>query len=154
MKKADFNLADSSVRCCVCAINRSHVRQRGFTLVEVMVSLAVIAAVLGALVHSAGSNASNAGRLRDRIVANWVAENRLAEMQLLNAFPDIGNKTGKEEVFGNSWHWKTIVQKVEDEDLRRVDIEVRRDEDDKNPLVTLAGFVNHPRLYSQPVGGQ
>lgn len=127
-----------------------HSRTDGFTLVEVLVALAVISAVLGALVHSAGSTASNAGRLRDRTIAEWVAANKLAEMQLLATFPAVGSKTGSEEVFGTKWYWKTLVQKVEDDDLRRVDIEVRKTEDAGNSVFTLAGFVNHPRLNSRP----
>ncbi len=129
-------------------------RENGFTLVEVLVALAVIAAVLGALVHSAGSTASNAGKLRDKAVASWVAENRLAEMQLQASFPETGNKTGSEEVFGVKWFWKTRVQKVEDEDLRRVDIEVRKREDAERAVFTTAGFVSHPRLQSRPVSSE
>jgi general secretion pathway protein I len=120
--------------------------QRGFTLVEILVSLAILSIILGALIQAAGANASNAARLRDRAVAEWVANNRLAELQLVQSFPEIGSRTGDEEIFGTRWYWKTIVQKVEDEDLRRVDIEVRRDEDSKNPVITVAGFVSHPRL--------
>ncbi len=118
----------------------------GFTLVEVLVSLAILSIVLGALIQTAGANASNAARLRDRAVAEWVASNRLAELQLSQSFPEIGSRTGDEEMFGTRWFWKTIVQKVEDDDLRRVDIEVRRIEDSKNPIITIAGFVSHPRL--------
>lgn len=121
-------------------------RQVGFTLVEILVSLAILSIILGALIQTAGANASNAARLRDRAVAEWVASNRLAELQLALSFPDIGSRTGDDEVFGTRWFWKTIVQKVEDEDLRRVDIEVRRSEDSDNPVVTIAGFVSHPRL--------
>lgn len=120
--------------------------QRGFTLVEILVSLAILSIILGALIQAAGANASNAARLRDRAVAEWVANNRLAELQLVQSFPEIGSRTGDEEIFGTRWYWKTIVQKVEDDDLRRVDIEVRRDEDAKNPVITVAGFVSHPRL--------
>lgn len=129
-------------------------RGAGFTLVEVLVALAVIAAVLGALVHSAGSTASNAGKLRDRAVASWVAENQLAEMQLLPSFPETGDKTGSEEVFGVKWYWKTRVQRVEDEDLRRVDIEIRKRENAERPVFSAAGFVNHPRLQSRQISSE
>ena len=120
--------------------------KKGFTLVEILVSLAILSIMLGALIQTAGANASNAARLRDRAVAEWVASNRLAELQLSQTFPETGSRTGDEEMFGNRWFWKTIVQKVEDDDLRRVDVEVRRDEDSKNPIITIAGFVSHPRL--------
>ncbi len=123
----------------------------GFTLMEILVAVAIIAIVLGALVQAAGASAANAGRIRDKAVAQWVGANRLAELQITGTFPDTGNKTGEAEMLGQVWHWKSIVQKVEDEDLRRVDIEVRKFADSKNPIVTLAGFVNHPRLSSRSV---
>ena len=126
-------------------------RNDGFTLVEILVSLAILSIILGALIQTAGTNASNAALLRDRAVAEWVASNRLAELQLVPSFPETGSRTGDEEIFGNRWYWKTIVQKVEDEDLRRVDVEVRRVEDDNNPIVTVAGFVSHPRLSARGV---
>lgn len=125
--------------------------ERGFTLIEVMVALAIIATVLGALIQAAGANAANAGKLRDKTVAQWVASNKLAEMQISGTFPDTGSKTGESEMLGLTWHWKTIVQKVEDEDLRRVDIQIRRSEDAKNPVASIAGFVNHPQLNSRSV---
>lgn len=123
----------------------------GFTLVEIMVSLAILSIMLGALVQGAGTATANAGKLRDRAIAEWVASNRMAELQLSPTFPDTGSKSGDEEMLGHKWFWKTIVQKVEDDDLRRVDIEVRRNEESKNPVITLAGFVSHPRLKSRNV---
>jgi len=125
--------------------------QRGFTLMEILVALAIIAIVLGALVQTAGSSASNAGRLRDKTVAQWVASNRLAELQVSGTFPETGSRTGEAEMLGQVWYWKTHVQKVEDEDLRRVDVEIRKSADGKNPIVTVAGFVNHPKLTSRNV---
>jgi len=131
---------------CAHLQNNARAVQNGFTLVEILVSLAILSIILGALIQTAGANASNAARLRDRAVAEWVASNRLAELQLSESFPEVGSRSGDEEMFGNLWYWKTIVQKVEDDDLRRVDIEVRRDEDAKNAIITIAGFVSHPRL--------
>lgn len=130
-------------------IARKKTRQFGFTLMEVLVALAIIAIVLGALVQAAGSSASNSGRIRDRTIAQWVASNQLAELQLSGTFPDTGTKSGESEMLSQIWYWKTRVQEVEDEDLRRVDIEIRKTEDANNPIVTVAGFVSHPRLLSQ-----
>jgi len=120
-------------------ITKTH--SRGFTLVEILVSLAILSVILGALIQSAGASASNAARLRDRAVAEWVASNRLAEMQIAREFARIGSKSGDEEVFGVKWYWKSIVQAVEDENLRRVDIEVRRAADATNPQNIVASAV-------------
>ena len=82
--------------------------QSGFTLVEVLVSLAILAIICGALIQTAGANASNAARLRDRAVAEWVASNRLAELQLSLSFPEVGSRTGEDEMLGTQWFWKTL----------------------------------------------
>jgi len=126
-------------------------RQSGFTLVEILVSLAILSIILGVLIQSAGASASMAGKLRDRAIAEWVASNRMAELHLSPTFPAIGNTTGEEEMFGNKWYWKAIIQKVEDDDLRRVDVEIRRNEDAENPLFQLAGFVGNPQLKARVV---
>ena len=128
---------------------KTQANQTGFTLVEILVSLAILSIILGALVQSAGVATSNAGRLRDRTIAEWVATNRLAELRLSPSFPETGSKSGEEEMLGKPWYWKTIVQKVEDDDLRRVDVEVRSSEDSENPLISIAGFVSHPRLKAR-----
>ena len=128
---------------------KTQANQTGFTLVEILVSLAILSIILGALVQSAGVATSNAGRMRDRTIAEWVATNRLAELRLSPSFPETGSKSGEEEMLGKPWYWKTIVQKVEDDDLRRVDVEVRSSEDSENPLISIAGFVSHPRLKAR-----
>jgi len=133
----------------VIPIVKTRHRQSGFTLVEILVSLAIMSVVLGALIQAAAASANNAGRLRDRTIAQWVGSNRLAEMQLSGTFPDLGSKDGNTEMLGNTWYWKTVVQRVEDDDLRRVDIEIRRLEDAQNPMVRVAGFIAHPRLRSR-----
>ena len=140
------------MRTALAKHNRSNSRrkkQSGFTLVEILVSLAIMAIVLGALIQAAGASASNAGRLRDRTIGQWVGSNQLAEMQISGSFPDSGTRSGNTEMLGITWYWKSVVTKVEDEDLRRVDIEIRRVEDSDNPIVSVAGFLGHPRLYSQ-----
>jgi len=70
-------------------------------------------------------------------------------MRIAGTFPDAGSKTGKSEMLGQTWFWKTIVQKVEDDDLRRIDVQIRRDEGAESPIVTISGFVGHPRLFNQ-----
>jgi len=128
---------------------KSTQQQSGFTLIEVLVSVAIIAIALGAMVQAAGASASRAGSMRDITVSQWVASNQLAQMQLSSSFPDTGTKSGKTEMLDITWYWKTIVQKAQDEDLRRVDIEVRKREDAKNPIVTVAGFIGNPSLISR-----
>ncbi len=66
--------------------------QSGFTLIEVMVALTIIAISLGALISSSGSQASSASYLKQKTLAHWVALNELAQLNIDNAFPTPGEK--------------------------------------------------------------
>ena len=57
-------------------------KQRGFTLLEVMVALAILALTLGAMIQAGGASARNVAMLRDRTLASWVALNKVNEALL------------------------------------------------------------------------
>lgn len=119
---------------------------RGFTLLEVLVALTVIAFALGSIIKVAGSGAANASYLRDKTFAHWVAANHLAQMQTKdNPWPSRGDDDGKMEMAGREWFWTTEVLDTPDPDMRRVEIKVRMDDDEDLPAVsTLTGFIVKP----------
>jgi general secretion pathway protein I len=119
---------------------------RGFTLLEVLVALAVIAFALASLVKVAGSGAANAADLRDKTFAHWAASNRLAQMQSKdNVWPPIGTDKGETKMAGREWFWATRVAKTPDPEMRRIEIEVRmEDDEDVAPIAVLTGFVAKP----------
>jgi len=65
-------------------------RQRGFTLLEVLVALVIVGTALGAGLRAVGSLSSNGSSLRASMMATWSAENRLVQIRLGKEFPDIG----------------------------------------------------------------
>ncbi len=69
-----------------------HARQ-GFTLIEVLVALAIVAVALLAALRAVGAMAQNNAELRMRLLAQISAENRIAELRIARAFPDIGSRT-------------------------------------------------------------
>lgn len=97
----------------------------GFTLIEVLVAVAVIAIALGAILASMARFADNAGSLKERTFAVFVAHNRLAEIELEPVFPAIGNSDGEAEMGGTKWHWDAEVLETPDPNLRRVDVRVQ-----------------------------
>lgn len=117
---------------------------RGFTLIEILVAMTIIAVGVSALVSSAGASSWRASYLRDREMGRWVASNVLTELQARPAWPDNGTKTSEVEMGATTWHVKTITQKVADPDLRRVDVEVRKDKDADNYIYSASGFVGNP----------
>lgn len=126
---------------------------RGFTLLEVLVALAVLAVALGAVIQTAGSFTSNQAYLRDRTFAEWAAHNQLVAMQLAADWPSIGQEKGEVEfpeagarVAGREWRWVVQVTQTPEEDLRRVDIEIfPLDAPPEQPaLARLTGFIGKP----------
>lgn len=105
---------------------------RGFTLIEVLIATAVLAFAMGAVITGMARYADNAGSLRERTVALWVAHNRLTELDLEPAWPAIGKSDGDVEMAGIEWRWFVTVSETPDPDVRRVEIRVQpkgREED-------------------------
>lgn len=116
-------------------------KARGFTLVEVLVALAVIAVALGAILSGTARYAGEAADLRDRTLALWVAHNRLTEIELEPVWPKTGRSDGDAEMGGDDWRWFVEVQNTPDPDLRRIDIRVQRKGVDYN-MATLSSFIS------------
>mgnify|MGYP001811704775 CR=1 FL=1 len=120
-------------------------RQRGFTLLEILVALTVLAVTLAAIIKATGDYTANQAYLRDRTFAVWVARNALAQFQIENAWPNVGERKGTMEMGRREWDWLARISQTEEAELRRLDVEVRPlDEDDAEPLAILSGFVWQP----------
>mgnify|MGYP003702503691 FL=1 len=128
----------------------------GFTLLEVLVALMVLALSLGAVIQTTGNYTINQAYLRDRTFAEWVARNLLAEAQLENEWPSTGQTKGESEfplaaadIPGREWRWVIQVTQTPEEDLRRLDISVypgNQDIDgDTEPTASLSGFIGNPQ---------
>ena len=127
---------------------------RGFTLLEVLIALVVLALSLGAVIHATGEYTVNQAYLRDRTFAEWVARNQLAAVQLEGNWPSIGQKKGEAELpqggaeaGGREWRWVMQITQTPEEDLRRLDIEVypAGADDDADPSASLSGFIGKPK---------
>lgn len=128
---------------------RTRFSVRGFTLIEMMVAMAVLAVGMGAIIKGAAENARNASYLRDKEIARWVATNQLTEMQVLQEWGTNSTPKGDVEMFNVRWYWSAKIQKVQDPDLRRVDVQVRRDKSSTSSLYTITGFIGNPEIVSE-----
>lgn len=117
--------------------------QRGFTLLEVLVALAIIALSLAAVVASIGQMIDSGNAMRVRTYASWIAQNRITEIRINPALPEIGRSTGTVEYANTEWTWRTVISEAGVPDLYRIDVSVSL-ADDESPLRTVTGFVGMP----------
>jgi general secretion pathway protein I len=121
-------------------MNRQPVCQCGFTLLEVLVALAVVAIALGAIIKVTAESANSTAYLRDRTLASWVALNQINQLLLNPDWPkDDSAKSGKAEMADREWRWELRVSETSDKDLRRLEVTVRS-RDGAEPLATLIAF--------------
>jgi general secretion pathway protein I len=120
-------------------------RISGFTLLEVLVALAILALTMGAVIRAVGGYTANQAYLRDRTLATWVARNVLVEQQVQDAWPSVGELKGTTEMGGRDWRWLGTVSQTDEEDLRRLDVKVRPvDAEDSEPIAVMSGFLRRP----------
>ena len=108
----------------------------GFTLLEVLVALAVTAIALAAGLRAAGALTDNAARLADVIAAQWCADNQLTELRLQRGFPGIGDSEFVCEQLGRSYRGLLVTRPTPNPSFRRVDAVMSSESGD--PLVTLS----------------
>jgi len=118
---------------------------KGFTLLEVLIALAVLALAMGATIKAVGEFTGNQAHLRDRTLATWVARNVLVQYQLDAAWPEVGEREGTMEMGRREWQWRVRFSQTEEEALRRVDLEVGPLEaEDEETIAILSGFLREP----------
>lgn len=117
----------------------------GFTLLEIMVALAVLALAMSAVIKAAADYTDNQSYLRDRTMTAWVARNVLVQHQLENQWPRVGERKGTLLMGRREWQWLANISQTDEEKLRRIDVEVRAlDDDDEDPITVLSGFLKQP----------
>jgi general secretion pathway protein I len=89
-------------------------RAGGFTLIEVLVALVIVAFGMGAVLSALSSSANTISALRERSLAEWIALNQIADTRLLLNPPQPGVTEGDVKSFGNGdWHWRQDVIAVD-----------------------------------------
>jgi general secretion pathway protein I len=123
---------------------------RGFTLVEVLVALAILSIALLAALRAAGQSTNAVGELRLRMFAGWVAENRLAEHRARGDWLPLGIGRGTQSEGGVELAWREEVIATPDSTFRRIDVFVSAPAEQSRTLARLTGFVVQPPAGSKP----
>lgn len=129
--------------------------QRGFTLLEVMIAMLILAVAMIAIASKVSIAAKVAQRSQSISYGRWVAMNAITEVRLQPGLPATGRSDGDEEMAGQDWRWTMEISETPVEGLRRIDVEVARSEDPDKIAYTMAAFVgeNIPPTAVRPWGG-
>ena len=116
-------------------------KRTGFTLIEVLVALAIVSIALMAALRAAGQGTNTVGELRSRLLAGWVAENMLAEHRARRDWLPLGIQRGSGREGGLDFTWREEVIATPNPSFRRVDVRVFATAEESHALAHLAGFV-------------
>lgn len=116
-------------------------RKNGFTLLEILVALTILAVALAAAMRVAGSSTNIVMEQKQRTLALWVAQNRLAEYRARGDWPDMGSREGEAEQAGIKMRWQETVSGTPRGDFRRIEVRVFGVERKDYVLAELAGFL-------------
>jgi general secretion pathway protein I len=126
-----------------CPVRR---RAHGFTLLEVLIGLLVLALALLALTRTAALQVDSFDQLRDRTTAGWLAKELLVETRIGNPFPALGTSNGTRRFGPADWRWEVRVQATQVATIRRIDVLVYSTADRETPLAQLSGLVGEDLL--------
>ena len=133
-----------------------------FTLLEVLVALAIVAIGMAAVLGALSSSVGTITYLRDKTFAQWVALNRIATLRLSGQLQATGNSDGDIDFAGRSWHWRQEVTATEVPGVVRIDVRVRptdvKGDDNSGWFTTVSGIqgdaVGSPNGYLPDWGAQ
>lgn len=101
---------------------------RGFTLIEVLVALTVVAITLGAGIKAAGALTGNTQRLADVVAAQWCADNHLTGLKLTRQYPSVGDSEFMCEQLGTTYRGNLVIRPTPNPNFRRVDARISTEE--------------------------
>ena len=119
-------------------------RNSGFTLLEVLVAVAILGIGLAAVFGQLSQTAFTASYLRDSTLASWVATDRITDLRLEGNFPAIDETDGEIEMAGQTWRYTINVIQTPVSNLRRIDVSVGYADTPDSILANATGFVGRP----------
>jgi general secretion pathway protein I len=134
------------------AQRQRHFSCRGFTLIEVLVAMAILSLGMIAVFSGMSQSLNVTARLRDKTLASWIALDRITELQVTGEYPDAGNRSDEVEMARMQWAYEMKISSIPQMEMRRIDITVSFADSPDDILATVIGFIG-PRKVN-PTGAQ
>jgi general secretion pathway protein I len=122
----------------------------GFTLIEVLVALVIVAVGMSALMGALSSSARTVAYMQDKTFAEWVALNQIASVRIglqQGQLPPTGTTNGDIDLVNRTWHWRQDVVASQVPGVVRIDVKVRPKEikggEDDSWYVTVSGIAGN-----------
>jgi len=112
----------------------------GFTLIEILLALAIFAYAATSILGLIGTSANNLSQIEEMTFASYVANNRLAQMQVSKTWPPKDKDKGEVEMAGRTWYWQQKVLETEDKRLRSVTVSVSLDKSMTSSIYDLTTY--------------
>jgi len=122
-------------------------REAGFTLLEVLVALLIFAISATALMSGMSQIMSQQARLEEKTFGQWIAENRVGEIQIIGGFPEAGEKKSDVEYAGRKWRLLEKVSNTPNPMMERLEVtvEIMIDDIKSKPVVNVTSFIGAVR---------
>jgi len=122
-------------------MNHSKKPIAGFTLIEVLIAMAILAVAFGAIFFAANNHIQQLAYLQDKTAANWVGMNAIAQYQIHLVGSGIAgdNESGSENMLHDSWHWTLTSNRTQNKGVLRLEVTVKKN-DLPAELIHLVGY--------------
>ena len=112
-------------------------REGGFTLIEMLVALAIFSLAALALLRLGGATATNSARLTEQALAQTVARNLAVEVLTDPQSPPFGTQTGSLTNAGRQWRWTRVVERSPEARIQLITIRVEGEQGSGAATLTL-----------------
>lgn len=116
----------------------------GFTLLETLVALVIVALGMTAVHSQLNRYALGAGFIEEKVLASWIASNRIAELSVAPQWPPLGETRDELEYAQRTWIWRTEISQTPVDNLRRVEVSVALADEPERIIQSVSGLLEPP----------